>query len=32
MKKILIFLFFIGLTTSCIVQGWTNDFDTLSET
>lgn len=32
MKKILIFLSFIGLTTSCIVQGWTNDFDTLSET
>lgn len=31
MRKILILLFFIGFTTSCIVQGWTNDFETLSE-
>ncbi len=32
MKKILIFLSFIAFTTSCVVQGWTNDFDTLSDT
>ena len=32
MKKILILLSFIGFTSSCIVQGWTNDYDKLSET
>ena len=31
MKKMMILLSFIGLASSCIVQGWTNDYDKLSD-
>ncbi|MHC1774169.1 MAG: hypothetical protein AB9834_02030 [Lentimicrobium sp.] len=31
MKKILILLFFVEVTSSCTVQGWTNDYDKLTE-
>ncbi len=31
MKKILILFSLIGLTSSCIVQGWTNDYEKLSD-
>ena len=31
MKKIIILISLIGFTSSCVVQGWTNDYERLSE-
>lgn len=32
MKNLLILLLFVGVASSCTIQGWTNDFDKLNDT